>query len=101
MSEQEVTVMEYLRRKHTKMCNAVSALDCNIRGSLFFSYLLNLPAIILNLYVLLLSSSTKSQTDFLGGTLILLTVSSGIQIVAVWLSAIEVHIWVSDCKGHW
>ena len=93
LSGQEVTVMEYLRRKHGKLVDVIGTVDKSFRELLFFHYLFGIPMLIFSLYVLFVAVPLHQIS--IKGTILLLAVLSILEMFSVWFSAVQVHIWVT------
>ncbi|GAV06797.1 hypothetical protein RvY_16724-2 [Ramazzottius varieornatus] len=91
-SGQEVTTMEYMRRKHGKLVDVIGTVDKSFREMLFFHFLFGLPMLIFGLYVMLVAAPVHEIS--VKGTILLLAVLSILEMFFVWLWAVRVHIWV-------
>jgi hypothetical protein len=85
--------MEFLRRKHGKIVGVVQAVDQSFREMLFFHYAFSIPMVIFEIYLLLIAAPIGAIG--FKGTIILFAILALWEMFTVWLSAVNVHNWVS------
>ncbi|XP_055329612.1 uncharacterized protein LOC129582193 [Paramacrobiotus metropolitanus] len=94
LSGQEVTTLEYLRRKHGKILAVAQAVDKSFREVLFFMYIIHVPSLIFLLYFLIVVPPVDNNQ--IRGTLILFTIWSATQMFLTWSAAVAVRYWACE-----
>ncbi|OQV14596.1 hypothetical protein BV898_11215 [Hypsibius exemplaris] len=88
LSGQEVTVLEFLRRKHGKLTAVVHAVDHSFREQLLLHFLIGIPMIIFTMFVLFAAAPVGTIGG--KGTIVLFAVMAAHQPMKI-LPTIDIH----------